>query len=86
MLCVPASEWVTSYGAKDQHDPSVGDYRELYRENAARVARDITPETCRERYQAVQGAMDTMAQTLQRVSPDLPSGFSGRRPNRFAKE
>jgi hypothetical protein len=71
MLCVPANAWVTSDGAKGQHDPSLGDYRELYRENAAGVALQITPETCRERYQAVQGAVDTMAQMLQRVSPDV---------------
>lgn len=70
MLCVPAKEWVASYGAKDQYDPSVGDYQELYRQNAARLAAETTLEKCQERYLAVQGAMDKMAKTLERVSPD----------------
>ena len=70
MLCVPSKEWVRSYGAKDQHDPSLGHYQELYRQNASRLAPQITLEACQERYEAVQRAMDTMAETLQRVAPD----------------
>jgi hypothetical protein len=70
MLCVPSNEWVTSYGAKDQHDPGVGNYSELYQQNATRLAPYITLEKCQERYQTVQAAMDRLATTLQRVSPD----------------
>jgi hypothetical protein len=70
MLSVPAYEWVTSYGAKDQHDPGLPQYPELYRQNSARLAAAITLEKCQERFAAVQGAMDRLAQTLQRVSPD----------------
>ncbi len=70
MLCVPSKEWVTIYGVKDQHDPSMGHYQELHRQNAARLAAEMTLETCQERYQTVQEAMDTMARTLQRVSPN----------------
>ena len=70
MLCVPPEEWVASYGAKDQHDPSLSHYAELMRQQAARLAAEITPEKCRERFAQVQGAMDRMAETLQQVSPD----------------
>ena len=70
MLCVPAKEWVTSYGAKDQHDPSLGHYQELHRRNGARLASQISVQSCQERYETVQGAMDTMATRLQQVSPD----------------
>src|SRR5678815_1206803 len=70
MLCVPAKEWVTSYGVKDQHDPSLGHYQELHRLNCARLASQISVQSCQERYETVQGAMDTMATTLQQVSPD----------------
>jgi 3-O-methylgallate 3,4-dioxygenase len=70
MLCVPSKEWVRSYGAKDQHDPSLGHYQELYRQNASRLEPQIILEACQERYEAVQRAMDTMAETLQRVAPD----------------
>ena len=70
MLCVPPQEWVTSYGAKDQHDPSLPDYSELYRRNSARLAAAITLDKCQKRFAAVQGAMDRLAQTLQRLSPD----------------
>ena len=70
MLCVPAKEWVTSYGAKDQHDPSLGHYQELHRRNCARLASQISVQSCQERYETVQGAMDTMATRLQQVSPD----------------
>jgi hypothetical protein len=69
MLCVPSKEWVTSYGVKDQHDPGMGHYQELHRQNAARLDSVLSLETCQERYETVQEAMDTMARTLQRVSP-----------------
>ena len=70
MLCVPPNEWVTSYGAKDEHDPSLPQYPDLYRQNASRLASEITPERCQERFTMVQDAMDSLAKTLQRVSPD----------------
>ena len=70
MLCVPPNEWVASYGAKDQHDPSLPHYPELYRQNSSRLASEITAEKCQERFATVQGAMDRMAKTLQRISPD----------------
>ena len=70
MLCVPPQEWVASYGAKDQHDPSLPHYADLYRQNASRLAPQITPERCQERFTMVQDAMDQLAKTLQRVSPD----------------
>jgi len=70
MLCVPPNEWVTSYGAKDQHDPSLPNYPDLYQQNASRLAPEITAERCQERFTMVQDAMDSLAKTLQRVSPD----------------
>ena len=70
MLCVPPQEWVASYGAKDQHDPSLPHYPELLRQNSARLAPEITAEKCQQRFAAVQSAMDEIARTLQAVGPD----------------
>jgi hypothetical protein len=70
MLCVPAEQWVASYGAKDQHDPSLNNYQELERRNAARLAPQLSLESCHERYRRVQRAMDTIATTLQQAAPD----------------
>lgn len=70
MLCVPPNEWVASYGAKDQHDPSLPHYAELLEQNSARLAPEITAEKCQQRFAVVQNAMDQIAQTLQQVKPD----------------
>jgi hypothetical protein len=70
MLCVPAEQWVASYGAKDQHDPSLNNYQEMERRNAARLAPQLGLESCQERYRRVQRAMDAIATTLQREAPD----------------
>jgi hypothetical protein len=70
MLCVPPEEWVTSYGAKDQHDPSLPHYAELLRQNSARLAGEITAEKNRQRFAVVQAAIDKIAETLQRISLD----------------
>lgn len=86
MLCVPPHEWVASYGAKDQYDPSLPNYSELVQEHGARLAAEITPEKCQQRYARVQGAMDQIAQTLARVKPDVIVAIGDDHHEMFAED
>lgn len=70
MLSAPATEWVSSFGGKDQYDPGLGEYQELYRRNAARLASEINLQSCQERHQRTEGAISSIATSLQQVSPD----------------
>ena len=70
MLSAPVELWTAGFGAKDVLDARLGDFQELRRQNATRVARELTPEKIQQRHDAVQRAIASMAETLERVSPD----------------
>lgn len=70
MLSAPAAEWVSSFGAKDRYDPVLGQYEELHRRNAARLAGETNIASCQERHRRTQEAIGRVATTLQRVAPD----------------
>jgi catalytic LigB subunit of aromatic ring-opening dioxygenase len=70
MLSAPVEQWAAGFGAKDALDPRLGDFQELRRQNAARVAQELTTEKLQERHSAVQRGVSSIAATLRRVAPD----------------
>jgi catalytic LigB subunit of aromatic ring-opening dioxygenase len=71
MLSAPAEQWTSGFGAKDALDPRLGDFEKLRRQNAARVAQELSADKIQARHAAVQTSIASLGATLSRVAPDV---------------
>lgn len=69
-LSAPVEQWQAK-GVEDRNDPRVGDYDTMVKQKADWMGPEITKDKMTERHAAIQRSIETLAETMARVAPDI---------------